>query len=97
MHTMPEIDGCWVCDNWLKVNIFWNPAIGRFNDINSMNVDTEMKKSIVQTVRLNNPESYTENGSVPILYSNITQWKGISFTNVLDYLNNLEYDEVPMA
>lgn len=87
LNTMSEIGDCWVCDNWMNVIVFWNPAIGRFNDINSINIDIKTKTEVVQQVRMTNPETYRDHPEVPVLYSNINSWKGRAFMPILDFLN----------
>lgn len=39
METSGDPETCWNCNNWMYTLIFWNPTIGNFNYINSVNLD----------------------------------------------------------
>ena len=96
MFTSQEQDVCWACDRWMYTLIFWNKDIGEFNNINSIGIDRKMKHSVVQQIRQINGEGIRSSPSVPVLFSDISEWKPRPFTPILDFLNNLEYEEIPM-
>ena len=96
-------DNCWVCDRWMYTLYFWNQEIGCFNDVNNIGIDKETKVSLVEKIRLHNPESYLASEDVPVLFSNITNWRPRPFITLMDFLDSLEegaepdYEKTTMA
>ena len=103
METLQQEDSCWVCDRWMYCLYFWNQDIGCFNDVNRIGIDKPTKVHVVDQVRLHNPDTYMDNEDVPVLFSNITNWKPKPFMTILDFLDTLEdsnepdYDSVTLS
>ena len=96
LTTTGEQDSCWVCDNWQYTLLFWNREIGDFNLINSIGVEDRVMADVIQQIRMHNEESYLQHGDLPLFFSNVTDWRPKPFMPLLEFLNNLEYQDIPM-
>ena len=90
MHTVHEADNCPLCDNWNYCLIFWNEKIGRFDDISYIGIEPQVKKRLVETIRVHNEDTYLKNEDVPVLFSNATKWKPKPFMRLIDFLATLD-------
>ena len=93
-ETVTE-DSCWVCDRWTYSLYFWNQEIGMFNDTNRIGVDKATKKKIVDSIRIHNPGTYMDHPEVPVMFSNITNWRPKPFMHILTFLDTLEDGDEP--
>lgn len=102
MQTEIEQDGCWTCDKWGFTLFFWNEKVGKYNDVNKIGVERETLISLVKTIRMQNPDIYLGMKDVPVMFSNVTDWKPKPFLRLLDFLNSVEpiaepeYDKVAL-
>ena len=90
MQTTEEPDNCWACDQWGFTLFFWNENMGKANERNKIGIDTTTKDHLVNTIKMQNQDSYMENQSYPVMFSNLTNWKPKPFWRLLDFLNSVE-------
>ena len=76
-HLNKKLDNsaCWHCGNWILTCIFWNQEIGIFNANNSINIESEEKKRVINIIKKYDT-NYMSNEEVPMLFSNATNWIG---------------------
>jgi len=66
----------------------WNEEIGIYNANNNINIKAEEKTRVIDMIRKNDP-NYMDNPDVPMLFSNITNWKGVPFVSFIDFMDEL--------
>ena len=66
-----------------------------FNDTNRIGVDKATKKKIVDQIRLHNPSTYMDHPDVPVMFSNVTNWRPKPFMHILTFLDTLEDGHEP--
>ena len=42
---------CWYCGNWIQTLIFWNQDIGIYNANNNINIESNEKKRVMDSIR----------------------------------------------
>lgn len=95
LYTVQEQESCWLCDNWIYTLYFWNEKIGQYNERNYIGIDSDAKKTMVETVREYNKDVYRDNESVPVLFSSTSSWQPRPFMTLLDFLQVLSPIVVP--
>ena len=65
--------------------VFWNEEIGKENEINNINIDSEEKIRLLDLIRQND-ETHLEYPDVPMLFSNCTNWRGRPFMKVSEFM-----------
>ena len=81
-------NSCWHCGKWMFTVVLWNQEIGIFNANNNINIESDEKARVIDLIRQNDPE-YMSNENVPMFFSNITNWKGVPFTRLVDFVDNV--------
>lgn len=82
-----DTSSCWNCGNWIFALVLWNEEIGILNANNNINIESEEKKRVIDHIR-EHDQCYMSNSSVPMLFSNATNWKGEPFVKLRDFIQN---------
>ena len=80
-----DYQACWNCGNWVMTVIYWNQEIGIFNANNNVNITSAEKKRVIDKIRQHD-EHYMSHEDLPMLFSNATNWKGVPFMRLIDWL-----------
>lgn len=67
------------------------------NSMNSFGISNETKRELIQKIKVKNGPAYLQKEHLPLFFSDVTNWKGQPLIPILDFLNQLEHDEVPEA
>ena len=81
-----DTSSCWNCGNWIFSLILWNEEIGIQNANNNINIMADEKKRIISSIRQHD-KSYMSHADVPMLFSNATNWKGMPFKKLRDFVS----------
>jgi len=76
---------CWYCGNWIFTVVFWNEDFGILNEKLNVGIEDDEKARVIDLIRQNDPR-YQENESVPLLFSNCTNWQGKPFMRISEFV-----------
>lgn len=85
-----ESSTCWVCDSWNYAVIFWSDEIARFNEKQGVQIGKEEKIRIANVIKRDHPDDFAQSPELPVLFTQSTNWKGRTFTSILDLLRAQE-------
>lgn len=79
---------CWFCGNWQLALVFWNQEIGIINANNNINIESDEKKRMIDSIRKHDAD-YMSNEDVPMFFSNSTNWKGRPFMKLTSFIERI--------